>query len=330
MTIPMESRDFPLRRKRTGIAKYPLAFALFTSLWLAVSGVSLAGNHRADPLVVKVNGREIRQSDVYQSIESLSLGDQIDARGDMEVYIEALINEEVLFQWVLGSGFAGQEPLRKKVKELVVRHLIEKFVRSRINIGEETIRSYYEKNPSLVRGEHVRVRSIFLRNKAQCQRMMERIDSEKKFAELAKDHSLDRSTALQGGDSGLMMRAEGAVRGYQLDYFKMKVGEMRIFDIPGGCLLVRSIFYTKPPLPTYGQVRANLKQFLENREEVMLVENLVRMAGKGVTVKRYYRNSAASAPSSGPTAASASKLPTSSSAAGRASSPAQSRGRTTQ
>ncbi len=330
MTKPMESRVFPLRRKRTGIPQYSLAFALFISVWLAVSGVSLAENHRADPLVAKVNGREIRQSDVYQSIESLSLGDQIDARGDMEVYIEALINEEVLFQWVLGSGFAGEEPLRKQVKELVVRHLIEKFVRSRIKIDEEKIRSYYEKNPSLVRGEHVRVRSIFLRDKAQCKRMLKQIDSEKKFAELAKNHSLDRSTANQGGDSGLMMRAEGAERGYQLEFFKMKVGEMRIFDVPGGCLLVRSIFYTKPPLPAYGLIRGNLKQYLENREEVMLVENLMQMAGKGVAVKRYYRNSAASASSSGPPAASASKLPTSSSAAGRGSSPAQSRGRTTQ
>ena len=326
MTKPMESRNLFFGIRGTMFPRCTLTAALFTSIWLAVSGVSLAQDNRADPLVATVNGHEIRQSDVYQSIESLSLGDQIDARGDMEVYIEAMINEEVLFQWVLRNGFKGEESLRKQVKELVVRYLIEKNVRSRINISEKKIRSYYKRNSSLVRGEHVRVRSILLRNKAQCERLMKEIDSEAKFAELAKNHSLDPGTANQGGDSGLMMRAEGAVRGYQLEYFKMKVGEMRIFDVPGGCLLVRSIFYTKPPLPAYGRVRGNLKQYLENREEVLLVESLVQKAGKGIAIKRYYRKSAASASSPGSPAGAASRPLSSSSEADRASSSKRSRG----
>lgn len=242
-------------------------------------------------VVARINEQEIRMSEVYESIESLSLGDQIDARGELNTYIEAMINEEVLFQWALRNNFKGNNKLRSKVKDLVVRALIEKHVRSRINVGEAQVRAYYDTNPSLVRGEHVRVRRILLKARADCERMMRRIDSEKAFIVLAKTRSLERETAAKGGDSGLIMRGEGRRRGYDLAFFKMKVGEMRIFDLPQGCLIVRSIYYTNPPLPPYDSVKGSLRQYLENRDEVRLVDKLFKKALRGMKIQRTYRAS---------------------------------------
>ena len=128
-----------------------------------------------------------------------------------------------------------------------------------------------------------------LKERAQCERMMAEIDSEERFIEMARAHSLDTASAANGGDSGLIMRGEGRL-GFQSSYFDMKVGEMRIFDTPEGCRLVRSIFYTNPPLPSYEQVRENLKQFLENRREVMLVDRLMKTAGRNIIVERPYLN----------------------------------------
>ena len=243
------------------------------------------------PIVARVNEQDIRLSEVYDSIESLSLGDQIDARGELNTYIEAMINEEVLFQWALRNNFKGNKKLRSKVKDLVVRALIEKHVRSQIKIGEAQVRAYYDNNPSLVRGEHVRVRRILLKKRTDCERMLRRIDSENAFIVLAKSHSLERNTAANGGDSGLIMRGEGRRRGYDLAFFKMKVGEMRIFDLPHGCLIVRSIFYTNPPLPPYDSVKGSVRQYLESREEVRLVDKLFKKALRGMTIQRTYRGS---------------------------------------
>ncbi|MEE8434072.1 MAG: hypothetical protein V3S64_04715 [bacterium] len=235
-----------------------------------------------------MNEQEIRLSEVYDSIESLSLGDQIDARGELNTYIEAMINEEVLFQWALRNKFDGNKKLRSEVKDLVVRALIDKHVRSRIKVGEAQVRAYYDNNHSLVRGEHVRVRRILLKKRADCERMLRRINSEGAFIALAKTHSLERNTAPSGGDSGLIMRGEGRRSGYDLEFFKMKVGEMRIFDLPQGCLIVRSIFYTKPPLPPYDSVKGSLRQYLENREEVRLVDKLFKKALRGMKIQRSY------------------------------------------
>lgn len=261
---------------------------LFLLLPLSV-GVVTAEGKKSQPVVAKVNGQEIRLSEVRASIESLSLGDQIDVRGELNTYIEAMINEEVLFQWALRSNFRGEEKLRAKVKDLVVRVLIEKHVRSKIKVTEAQVRSYYERNPSLVRGEHVRVRSILLKSRPECESLLPSIDSEQTFIKLAQAHSLHRDTGARGGDSGLIMRGEGQGTGHELEFFKMKVGEMRIFDSPQGCLIVRSVFYVNPPLPPYQAVRNSLRRYLENRAEVQLVDQLFKKALQGAKIQRHYR-----------------------------------------
>lgn len=246
---------------------------------------------RQDPLVARINGHELRLSDVYASIESLSLGDQIDARDQLGTYIEAMINEEVLFQWALRTDFASEPALRQEVKDVVVRHLIEKHVRSQIQVSEADARAYYDANPSLVRGEHVRVRRILLRARPQCERLKARIDSEEEFIAAARKHSLDQETRRDGGDVGLMMRGENPPPSYEQQFFDMEVGEMRIFDVPQGCMLVRSVYYVNPPLPPFAAVKNDLMQYLRNRQEVRLVEKLFQQASEHARVERNYRES---------------------------------------
>jgi hypothetical protein len=253
----------------------------------AALGAEPAGP-RQDPLVARVNGHELRLSQVYDSIENLSLGDQIDVRSELETYVEAMVNEEVLFQWAMANDFRGEETLREEVKHQVVSYLIEKYVRSRIHVDDAAVRAYYDTNPSLVRGEHVRVRRIVLRERAQCEALLGRIASEEQFAREARARSLEKETAAQGGDAGLMMRGEGSRTGYELEFFDMQVGEMRIFDLPGGCVLVRSVFYTNPPLPPFEAVRDDIRRFLETRQEVALIENLFRGARQDIPVERHY------------------------------------------
>lgn len=269
----------------------------------AVAPKAVAKPHD-DPLLARVNDRELHLSDVHASIESLSLGDQIEVRDQIATYIEAVINEEVLFQWALRTDFAGEPELRKSIKDQVVRYLIEEHVRSRVHVTEADARAYYEANPSLVRGEHVRVRRILLAARPQCERLKAQIHSEEEFAAAARRYSLDDETRSEGGDVGLMMRGEGPRKGYELEFFKMRPGEMRIFDVPRGCMLVRSVYYVNPPLPPFSAVRDDLMQYLRNRQEVRLVDQLFRRASGSTRVERFYESAESpAAPAAAPPAA---------------------------
>ena len=249
----------------------------------------------ADIVVARVNQHEIYLSEVHASIESLVLGDQVDARADLNGYIEAVIREEVLFQLVLARGFEGEPELRAKVKELVAEHLLRQRVRTPSNVSDDEARTFYDANPSQVRGEHARVLEMLLGSRDQCEGMKQRVNSDETFMVLAREHSLDRESAARGGDSGLMMRPErGRSGGYELEYFdmrpgEMRPGEMRIFDVPQGCLLVRQVLYVNPPLPSFEDVKEDIRRYLVQIKQAQLLEALFEEAFEHVKVERLYQ-----------------------------------------
>ncbi len=76
--------------------------ALTASLMIATGGLSAnAFADESDPVVASVDNVPIRLSYVYQHIEALSLGDQIDVREQLDRFTESVIQEEVLFQFAL-------------------------------------------------------------------------------------------------------------------------------------------------------------------------------------------------------------------------------------
>ena len=273
----------------------PLPFRLSVSasaklgLLLIFVLASPARAEQTDAVVARVNQHEIRLSDVNASVSSLVLGDQIDVREDLQGYIEAMIREEVLFQFALATDFDEERELRERVKALVAAHLLQKHVQSRSTVPDSEVRAFYDANPSQVRGEHVQVREILLSSRKECEEMQQRVDSEETFIELARTHSLDEERAANGGDSGLLMRPEwGGGSGHELEYFDMQPDETRIFDVPGGCLLVRQVFYVNPPLPRFENVKEDIRGYLVQVRQAELIEALFAKASRHVTVERLY------------------------------------------
>jgi parvulin-like peptidyl-prolyl isomerase len=240
-----------------------------------------------NPVLATVNGHEIRLSDVYRRIESFSLGDQIDVRAQIDRFTNSMVTEEVLFQSVLTADFAGEEDLRRRVQEVVVEHMINKYVRSRIKVSDGDIRGYYKANRDLVRGLHVRVRQILLKSRPRCEETRKRILAGGDFAREAEAHSLDKDSAKSGGDVGLMMPVLGPdAMGFELELFKMSAGEMRIFESERGCHLVQVTEVIDPPDPSFEQVRAYVRPILEREREQELLQGLIEDAARGVRVER--------------------------------------------
>ncbi len=238
-----------------------------------------------DPVVARVNDREIRLSDVYREIETLPLGDQIDVREQIDRFTNSLIAEEALFQSALTTDF-DDEDLRGRVKRMVVAYLIEKHVQRKIKVSDEDVRRYYKQNRDLVRGLHVRIRHIVMKARPLCEALITKAASEKDFEKLAAEHSLDKSSAAKGGDVGFLMPVQGPL-GFEPQLFKMSVGEMRVFDSAEGCHLVRITEFYDPPDPSFEQIGKTVRPILEREREQELLEALLSRARREVRVERF-------------------------------------------
>ena len=238
-----------------------------------------------DPVVAKVNDHEIRLSYVYQQIEALALGDQIDVRDQINRFVDSVVQEELLFQSMVAEGFATEPELRDEVKTLVTEYLVKKYVHSRIRVTPESIRAYYAEHPSQIRGVTVQARQILLSTKKECERLQHTIQSEGEFMKMATQFSLDPHTAKDGGNLGFFMNHPGPL-GFEESLFDMKLGEMQIFETAQGCHLVRVVSRTDPPMPTLAEVEERIRFVLSRNQEIQLLRKLIQRASQTVNVER--------------------------------------------
>jgi peptidyl-prolyl cis-trans isomerase SurA len=112
-------------------------------------------------------------------------------------------------------------------------------VRSRINVGDEEVRAYYQKNlRALGVGTKVRARHIFIAvpkdasrreqeaKRKQAAALLARIKGGESFEEVAKKHSEDPVTKVDGGDLGYFERGTLPANIEEV-VFAMKKGEVR-------------------------------------------------------------------------------------------------------
>ncbi len=238
-----------------------------------------------DPVLAVVNGHEIRLSYIYAQIEAMPLGDQVNVREQLDRFIESVVREEVLFQSMLASDFRSQPELREEVKAIVVKHLISHYVTERIEVSDQAVQKYYDENASVIRGEYVRASEIQLAQREDCEELGRSIDSEQAFEAAARERSIHKESAEQGGDIGLFMNHEGPF-GFEISLFEMQPGEMRVFESPEGCHLVRITERVVPPLPPLGDVAPRIRELLRRQQESALLGALLERGEMNLDVER--------------------------------------------
>jgi len=271
--------------KSLNLCSWCNVYLLFSFFFVTVIGVLPICAEEQDPIVAKVNGHEIRLSYVYQKIESLSLGDQIGVRKQLDRFIESTIQEEILFQFMIATDFQGEAAFRELVKASVAEYLLQKYIKGQIHVSEEAILKYYQEHESEIRGEHVRVRQILLKTKEECEQMKQKIDSEKTFAQMAKEHSLDKESASDGGMLGYFMRQSGSF-GFEEQWFHLKLGEMGIYESPAGCHLVRKVGYVSGSTPPLERVRERIDTVLAGNQEISLLRSFLKKISQKIKVER--------------------------------------------
>jgi len=269
-----------------------IKFLAITLSLLIVSGGLLANAFagESDRVVASVDSVPIRLSYVYQRIEALSLGDQIDVRDQLDRFTESVIQEEILFQYALRQLDENPE-YREEVKTIVLSHLIDKQVKSRIDMSDQRVETYYQEHQNEISGEHWRVHHIPLNTGVQCEEFGSRITSITSFVEFARKYSIDPVLASRGGDLGYVMRHHN-VLGLGEDLFTLPLHKThridnRGIDNQGGCHLIWISEYLKSPMPALAEVRDRIHQILVRQQELSLLNTLLDSASKDIEVKRY-------------------------------------------
>ena len=181
---------------------------------------------KEDPLLARVNGEEIRWTDVVESARGLPEP----YRSQIEVIFPALLERLIdvrLIAWAgRQAGLAEDEAVRRQVAEFEDRLISETFIRREVTerITLAMVRARYDAYAAeLTARAEVRARHILLDNEEDAKAVIAALNAGADFAELAHQRSLG-PTAEQGGDLDYFTR-NNMTPAFAAAAFELEAGE---------------------------------------------------------------------------------------------------------
>lgn len=253
-----------------------IALALAAAV-ACLSVFAVAAQPADDPVLAKVNGVELHESDL--ALAEADIGQSLppgagDARRDallsylIDVTILATAAEAQKMQD--GPGFARKLAfVRNKV---LMEALLDQATKAAVS--EEAMRKVYEESVSkLTPEEEVRARHILVDSEDKAKEVIAKLKAGGDFAALAKEYSKDPGAA-EGGDLGYFTKDQ-MVAEFADAAFKMKKGDISDpVKTQFGWHVIKLEDRRQKPVPAFEQVKDQIEQFLVRKAQSDLVLKL--------------------------------------------------------
>jgi peptidyl-prolyl cis-trans isomerase C len=277
----MISLSFPLRalwasRCRTGL-RMTSAIALLAGVCLAGPLSTRALAQAADPVLARVNGVEIHQSDLALAEEDI--GSNIPAQ-TAEAKRDYLINYVADMILVAKAAEAKQIPNTDDFKQRLAfarnKVLMEILLQSEAKnaVNDQTMHKVYDDAAKQMSDEiEVRARHILVENEDEAKAIAAQLKNGADFAELAKQKSKDPGAA-EGGDLGYFTKDQ-MVPEFSEVAFKLEKGQISDpVHTQFGWHIIKVEDKRKRQLPEFDKVRDQIETFVERKAQVDYVTKL--------------------------------------------------------
>ena len=270
----MANRLFPAGPWRCAL----LAGALMFSVPLAASAQAPAG----DPVVAKVDGVDIHQSDIALAEEELgaSLPQDATPEARRNYLITHLVDMILLSRAAEEQGLSGSDDFKRRFAAMRTKLLAGLMLRqvAQKSVNEEAMHKVYDDAIKQMGDEQeVRARHILVETEDQAKAIQADLKKGADFAELAKQKSKDPAAA-DGGDLGYFtkdqMVPEFADVAFKLDKGQISDPVKTAF----GWHIIKVEDKRKKPVPTFDQVKDQLATVVVQQSQADLVNKLRNQA----------------------------------------------------
>ena len=236
----------------------------------------------APEVLAVVNGTNITRLDFEQLLQQYRPEVQEWAGHNKGQVMRDLVTLELLAQegtkLHLDQDPGVQAQIRLRIKDILARSVVNKYVTERSSITEDAIRKHYEatKDEYTV-GEQVTASHILVQTDSEAQEVLKELKQGKDFADIARARSLD-SSAPQGGDLGTFGRGD-MVPDFEKVAFALKVGELSApVHTQYGYHIIKVTQRTPARTKPLDEVKEDVRNALISRYIDTLLDNLRRTA----------------------------------------------------
>ena len=165
----------------------------------------------ASAVIAKYGGKTFTAQDFLDEIGKLNKRSR-KALEDAErrrQFVDNLILSSLIFEEGKDKGFNQDPSVRKQIEDLERRLVIQKVMQEHQSapVSEEEVQAYYDAHPDEFRTDRVKASHILVKEEELAEELHGKLKADPtQFAELAKEHSIDKSNAARGGDLGFFGR----------------------------------------------------------------------------------------------------------------------------
>jgi peptidyl-prolyl cis-trans isomerase C len=238
-----------------------------------------------DPVVARVNGVDIRQSDLAFAEEEIGSNmPTIPPEQKRDYLINYLVDVIVLSQAAEKQSLADRPDVKRRLvfdrNRLLMESLLQDAGKSALSDDAEH-KVYEEAVKQVKNEEEVHARHILVPTEDEAKAILAQLKGGADFATLAKEKSKDPGAA-EGGDLGYFTK-EQMVPEFADVAFKLPKGQLSDpVKTQFGWHIIKVEDKRTRPTPTFDQVKPQIENYVAHRAQADLVENL----RKSATVER--------------------------------------------
>jgi peptidyl-prolyl cis-trans isomerase C len=269
-----ESRTRPITPFRTALA----ALALAGCAAVVFASAPQVRAQDANPVLAKVNGVEIRQSDLSMAEEELGSSQlaQMDPATKRENLLSYVIDLKIVAKAAEDKKLGDSEAFKKSLAFARDRLLMDKLLTDEAKSAatDAAMRKVYEEAASQMGGdEEVRARHILVENEDEAKQIVDELKKGGDFAEIAKKKSKDPG-ASDGGDLGYFTK-EQMVPEFSKVAFEMEPGKVSDpVKSQFGWHVIKVEDKRKRKAPDFETVKPQIETYVTRKAQADLVAKL--------------------------------------------------------
>lgn len=265
--------------KRT-LSPFTLALALCLSVALTLSAPHLARAQKKDnPVVARVNGVEIHQSDV--DIADADIGQNLpqppgDAR--KEAIVAYLIDVAILAQAASAKKLDASPDFAARLAYAKNKVLMETLLAdiTKTAATEAEMKKLYDESVAKMQPEdEVRARHILVKTEDEAKDVIKKLKAGADFEKLAREISIDPSAKTNGGDLEYFTKGQ-MVAEFSDAAFKLNKGQVSETPVKSqfGYHVIKVEDKRKKPVPKYEEVKEQVQAFVVRKAQAELIMKL--------------------------------------------------------
>jgi peptidyl-prolyl cis-trans isomerase C len=250
--------------------------ALFAGLLLQIALAGAVAAAEGDPVVARVNGTEIRTSDLAMAEEDI--GGNLPMTGDArrEYLTKYLADMILVAQAAEAKKLQDSEDFRRRLAYARGKLLMETMLQQegKASISEAALHQLYEEAVKQMAGEkEVHARHILVETEEEAKAILAELEKGGDFAAIAKQKSKDPG-GRNGGDLGFFTKDQ-MVPEFAEAAFALEVGKLSgPVKSQFGWHVIKVEEKRDRPIPEFDKVRDQLENFLARRTQAELINKL--------------------------------------------------------